>query len=1033
MPDTSPPELVGLMAGPHPDLLVGMLGILKSGSGFVPIDPDHPIERVHFILDDCRIRILVTENRHLDKAIEAARRCASLQHIICLDPFQSGDTTPDDGVRIYDCADFAREAPTAPPAHPEPDQLAYVIYTSGSTGTPKGVPITHRNLSPLLCWSRDYFRFGEHTRVLQTLNYCFDFGVFELLTTMLFGGTLHFADKTDFSTLPAYINGNEINTLHATPSFFRNLLSFSDRLESLEVLHLGGEALTGEIMEEIYDKVGEACVVYNGYGPTEATINCSIFEVGSRAVWRQRPLANVPIGKASANNYLYVLNKAGKLVPPGVPGELYVGGDGLSRGYLNRDDLTAASFIRNPFGDGGGARLYKTGDLVRYLPDGRLEFLGRRDHQVKIRGLRIELGEIEAALKQHPAVRDVVVLAVGGMGQMGPNINPISPISPINPRNREDKRLVAWLVPTQNEKPAAGELREFLGQRLPAYMAPAAYVWLDALPLTPNGKLDRRALPDPREMESARTLLAPRTPNEQRLAEIWKQVLGLDEVGVTENFFELGGDSMRIIHLVARARQTGLAISPAAVFQHPTIRAIAALAELDGARASLPAAAPPGRDAHAPSPLTPIQTSFFARQVTDPHHWNWAFLREIPEPLDPALLTESFRRLLDHHDALRMRFVQTADGWRQHTAEPEPAIPLTVTDLSALDAEAQSAAIEAAAAALQGSLDLEHGPLLRIAYFALGQGRADRLLLLFHHLVVDVISTQILMDDFQTVYQQLRRGEAVALPPKTTSYREWAHRLNEHAQSSELAEELSYWSEALSGETAALPLDFPGGDNGEASAAMVSTAFSPDETHALLRGGQDARAPEILLAALARSWARWAGPAPLLVDVEGHGREEILDGVDLSRTVGWFTSFYPVRLDPGAASAPPAESLRLVRAQMRRIPHRGIGYGLLRFLCRNPELQQSVQALPRADLNFNYLGQLDQNAPSPATTPVRMARENKGPERSLRGTRAYPLYVVGSVRGGVLRMHWNYSTNLHRQETIERLAAYFDEELRRLI
>ena len=1022
MQNISSPSLVGLMASQRPGLLIGMLGILKSGSGFVPIDPDHPVERINFIIGDCRIKVLVTEEKYLAKALEISRSSSSLKHIICLDQAMK-DASNLDGVKVFDCDDYASEEPAEKPSDVEPDQLAYVIYTSGSTGAPKGVPITHRNLSPLLCWSKDYFSFGEHTKVLQNLNYCFDFGVFELLTTLLFGGTLHFLDKDDFSAVPGYINGHGINTIHSTPSLFRSILSFGDKLEGLEVLHLGGEALTGNMVDEIFDKVGAGCVLYNGYGPTEATINCSIFEVGNRAIWKEKALANIPIGKASASNLLYILDKDCKPVPVGVPGELHVGGIGLASGYLNRAELTAEKFIELQIGDWGGQspapiRLYKTGDLARYLPDGSIEFLGRNDHQVKIRGLRIELGEIEAVLAQHPAIEEAVVLAL-----------PELPGLPGLEDAPGNKRLAAYLVSNQEAAPAIGELRGFLQQRLPAYMAPAAYVWLKALPLTPNGKLDRRALPDVgadlRVCPAA--LVAPRTPKEQTLAAIWKQILGREQLGVEDDFFEMGGDSMRIIHLVARARQSGLALTPAQVFQHPTI---AGLAEVAGV--SQAAQAEQDR-VTGPVPLTPIQHFFFERQSIDPHHWNWAFLREAPLKLDPALLTATFRHLLAHHDALRLRFQQTAGGWRQVNAEMDETVPLKVIDLSGLAAAAQKEAVGSAATALQGSLNLESGPLLRVAYFELGEERNDRMLLIFHHLVVDVISTRILMEDFQTVYQQLSRGEAVRLPAKTTSFREWSRRLSEHAQSAEIRQELSYWVEAVSAEAPALPRDYPGGDNNEASAALVSTALSAAQTRALLQempAATGVQMQEILLTALARSCARWTGQGRLLVEVEGHGREDILEGVDLSRTVGWFTSFYPALLDLSRA-AHAGEALRIVQARMQGIPRRGIGYGLLRYLCEDEEVRKRMNALPRAEVNFNYLGQLDQQTAEAA--PLRGAQEYKGPERSLRGQRSYPLYVVGSVRGGVLRMHWNYSANLHKQNTIERLASGFDEELRSLI
>jgi amino acid adenylation domain-containing protein/non-ribosomal peptide synthase protein (TIGR01720 family) len=1014
MRNNSSHSLIGLMADRRPDLLIGMLGILKSGSGFAPIDPDYPDERINYIINDCRIETLVTEEKRLARAIEISRKSPSLKHIICLDKARRKEAAHRDEVQTYDCNDYAANERTPEKSDVEPDQLAYVIYTSGSTGVPKGVPITHRNLSPLLCWSKEYFNLGERTKVLQNLNYCFDFGVFELLTTVLFGGTLHFVDRdelSDFAEYAGYINEHRINTIHSTPSFFRNLLPFSNKMESLEALHLGGEPLTGNMVDEVFNKVGSDCVLYNGYGPTEATINCSIFEVGNRSAWKDKVFANIPIGKPSANNLIYLLNKGCEPALPGTPGELYVGGAGLTYGYLNRADLTAERFVPNPFSKEPGAHLYRTGDLARYMPNGAIEFLGRIDDQVKVRGFRIELGEIESALSGHPAVQETVVLALEGVDG--------------------NKRLVAYLVPKSEVAPAISELRSFLQEKLPEYMVPTAYVFLGVFPLTPNGKVDRRALPEPDQTrpELANHFVAPRDGKEEILADIWSQVIGVERVGVYDNFFELGGDSMKSIQVVARASRAGLHFTPAQLFQHPTIANLvqsASASELTRAEQGVVTGS---------VPLMPIQRSFFERQLVDPHHWNWSFLRETPQALNPALLEQTIKHLLGHHDALRLRFYHSESGWRQFNHGLDESAPLTFIDLSQFGREEQVVALEAAAAALQGSLNLTEGPLMRVACFTTRGKQADRALLIFHHLVVDVVSAHILMEDFQTIYRQLSLGEAVELPPKTTSCREWSLRLAEQAQSSELKQELSYWMESLSGERPSLPLDYPTGVNSEASSETVFTAFSAEETRTLLQkmpAATGARMQDFLLTALTRSWARWTGQQRLLVDVDGHGREYILDDVDLSRTVGWFTSTYPMLLDIGDA-AEPGEALHIVQAQMRRVPNRGIGFGLLRYLCDDEEVKRRISAAPRAEVNFNYQGQLDQQGANRSGVPFRQARENKGPERSLRGQRSYRLYVVGNVHGGLLSMRWSYSANLHERSTIERLAAGFGDELRRLI
>jgi non-ribosomal peptide synthase protein (TIGR01720 family) len=481
--------------------------------------------------------------------------------------------------------------------------------------------------------------------------------------------------------------------------------------------------------------------------------------------------------------------------------------------------------------------------------------------------------------------------------------------------------------------------------------------------------------------------------------------------------------------VVARASQAGLHFTPAQLFQHPTI---ANLVQSSGA--SEPTRAEQGI-VTGPVPLTPIQRSFFEGQLVDPHHWNWSFLRETPQAWNPALLEQTVKRLLIHHDALRLRFHNSESGWRQFNAGLDETAHFTFIDLSQLGREEQVVAMEADAAALQGSLNLSEGPLMRLAYFTMGGKQNDRALLIFHHLVVDVVSARILMEDLQTIYQQLSRGEAVGLPPKTTSFREWSLRLAEHAQSSEQKRELSYWVESLSGERPALPLDYPTGVNSEASSETVVTAFSVEETQALLQkmpAVTGARMQDFLLTALAQSWARWTGQERLLVDVDGHGREYILEDVDLSRTVGWFISVYPVLLDLGRA-VEPSGALRIIQAQLQRVPNRGIGFGLLRYLCDDEEVRSRISAAPRAEVNFNYQGQLDQQGANRSGTPLRQARKNKGPERSLRGQRSYRLHVVGNVRGGLLGMRWGYSANLHKRSTIERLAASFDEELRRLI
>ncbi|RMF29114.1 MAG: amino acid adenylation domain-containing protein, partial [Chloroflexi bacterium] len=634
---------------------------------------------------------------------------------------------------------FAHE-PTTPPESPvTPDNLAYVIYTSGSTGKPKGTMLHHRGLCNFVrAWHQDV-RVEPDDRVLQFAAFSFDASVAEVFTTLLAGAELLLARREALLSTPdlaRLLQEQEVTAVTLPPVVLKMLPT--EGLEALRTVMSAGEACSPEIVA----RWAPGRRFFNGYGPTEVTV---------AATWAllEAPLpegtTNVPIGRPFANVRVYVLDAHRRPVPIGVPGELCVGGTGVGRGYLHRPDLTAERFIPDPFSNVPGARLYRTGDLVRFRPDGSLEFLGRIDHQVKVRGFRIELGEIEVALRRHPRIQEAVVLA------------------------REDrpgeKRLVAYVVPPPHDgaAPTVSELRTFLQETLPDYMVPAAFVVLDAMPLTPSGKVDRRALPAPDQarpdLEGA--YVAPRTREEEILAQIWAEVLGVERVGVHDNFFELGGDSILSIQVIARANQAGLRLTPRHLFQAPTVAGLAALAGT-------------GRAVEAeqgivegPVPLTPIQHWFFERNLPNPHHWNQAVLLEVHRPLAPALLEQTIGHLLAHHDALRLRFRRRgeegtrrrgdeamrrrgdeamrergdeAGAWEQVNAGLEDTVPLTWLDLSALPEPARRPAIEATAAQAQASLNLTYGPLLRALYFDLGPDVPDRLLLVIHHLAVDGVS-----------------------------------------------------------------------------------------------------------------------------------------------------------------------------------------------------------------------------------------------------------------------------------------------------
>jgi amino acid adenylation domain-containing protein/non-ribosomal peptide synthase protein (TIGR01720 family) len=969
-----PDVTVGLCLERSTDLIVGLLGIMKAGGAYVPLDPGLPQARLSMILAEAGARVLVTRSTLAKDLGKQAEAVVSLDH---------------------EAEVLANEESSNPQRRMHEEHLAYVIFTSGSTGRPKGVAVEHRQLINYLnaIWEKLEMPEGSSFAMVSTISA--DLGNTVLFSALCKSGTLHLIAEERSSNAEAladYFSRNQIDCLKIVPTHLSALLAVGNPAGVLPrcKLVLGGDACPWTLVERI-GTLSQDCAVLNHYGPTEATVGALTYELGEE----QLPSETVPLGRPLGNVHAYILDNKLHPVPIGVAGELHLGGAGLARGYINRPGATAEKFIPNPFND-RGERLYKTGDRARYLSDGQIEFLGRIDNQVKIHGYRIELGEIESALREHEDVTTGVVIA------------------------REDrgaKQLVAYLV--TRKKLTSAELRSFLNHKLPDYMVPTSFIFLERLPLTLNGKLDRNALPAPDYLQSDGEFTAPRTDVEKLLAQIWSAVLGVERVGVHDNFFDLGGDSILSIQIVARANQAGLKLTPRQLFQHQTV---AELATVVGSVIQTEQGLVTGG-----VPLTPIQARFFELDQPELHHYNQSMLLEVNGPVDAKVLEKAIELLLVQHDALRFRYAKNHDGWKQTVAAPDSVIPFERIDLSA-EAE-QTSRMSDHAATLHASLNLEHGPLLRAALFDRGPQQNSYLLVVIHHLVVDGVSWRILLEDLHTTYQQLSRGEAPSLPAKTTSFKSWAERLLAHAQSAELHEELSYWSEARP--AARLPLDHSNGMNTVASARTISVTLNADETRELLQAlpvAYRTQINEVLLAALACVLTTWTKGDSLLIDLEGHGREEILEDVDLSRTVGWFTTIFPVVLDCKDSDTP-VETLRSVKEQLRTIPNRGIGYGLLKYY--DAAAASRLRALPQAQLRFNYLGQIDRVFVD--SSMFALAPHQTGPAQSLKAERAYLLNIIAMVTGGELKLQWTYSENIHRHETIERLAQQHLLQLRTLI
>ena len=1022
-----PEVVVGIYSDRSLEIIIAILAILKAGGAYLPLDSKLPLENLSFRLQDANIPIVLTKqnlvknlaNNEIEK--------------ICLDS---------------DWDKISQESTENPTSEVTPENLIYLIYTSGSTGKPKGVAVEHQQLSNYIYSIQDILQCTIATYAIVS-TFAADLGNTVVFPALCSGGTLHIISEErvfDAEALTDYFSTHPIDCLKIVPSHLGALLSSShpEKILPRQRLILGGEALSWQLLERI-QKLAPDCQIFNHYGPSETTVGVTTFkldnkELPSAAETEYSSYAKtVPLGSPIANTHIYILDKHQQPVPIGVAGELHIGGAGLSRGYLNRPELTAEKFITIPLPSplererlenispfqiekldnvpplqtgkldnvpplqrgvrGDSSSLYKTGDLARYLPDGNIEFLGRIDNQIKIHGFRVELGEIETAINQHPAVAETVVI--------------------LRKDEPERQRLVAYVVLNQELESLSAQLRNFLTEKLPEPTIPSAFVPLKSLPLTANGKIDRKALPTPETILSQNTFVAPTTTVEKQLAEIWAEVLRIEKVSINDNFFGLGGDSILGIQVIAKANQVGLNITPKQLFAHQTIAKLATVVD------ALPAFIAEQGIVTGEVPLTPIQHWFFQQNLPEAHHWNQSVLLEVSPEINLTLLEETLSHLLQHHDGLRLRFVENEGKWQQFLEEPKEQIPFVRI------AVADDSEFEDLATQIQASLNLSQ-ELIKVALFEFSGNQPNRLLIAIHHLVVDGISWRVLLADFQTVYQQLSQGSEIKLPAKTTSFKQWSEKLGDYAKSEELKSELNYWIKELSQPVAHLQKDYPEGDNTVALSKTVSVTLTQEETQALLQevpAAYQTQINDVLLTALVLAWQQQTGNSSLMVDLESHGREDIFSDVNLSRTTGWFTSIFPVGLNL-QADVEVGNALKIVKEKLRAIPNGGIGYGLLRYL-GDEETVSQLQELPKSDIRFNYLGQFDGNLqPSSLFKP---ASESRGIGRSLKGTRFYPLDIGGSVSGGKLQLNWTYSSAIHHQNTIANLAECYVEKLRKII
>ncbi len=799
--NVGPEVLVGICIERSLEMVIGLLGILKAGGAYVPVDPTYPKERVASMLEDTQAPVLLTQQRVLaglveDRGSKPVLSPSAMLRINSAEGIEDGDPRSsifNSRIQVV-CLDteweaIAQESEENAVRCTSARNAAYVIYTSGSTGQPKGVMIEHCGLSNTLDWLTDRLELSAKDRCLLKTPITFDAAGREFFPTLIAGGSLIIAEAQghrDSRYIAEIIRNQRISIFHCVPSLLRLLMEEPalDGAVALRAVMCGGEVLPPQVVMRFQHRSGAK--LYNVYGPTEAIIDSTYWLCEGVSAH-----STIPIGRPIPNARMYILDEALRPVPLGVPGNLHIGGASLARGYLNRPELTAEKFVPNPFSEEPGARLYKTGDLARYLPDGNIEFLGRVDHQVKIRGFRIELGEIEAALDQHPAVREAVVLA--------PEDAP------------GEKRLVAYVVADRDPVPTTTDLRSFLKEKLPEHMVPALFVLLDALPLMPNGKVDRRALPAPDRTrpELDKEFVPPRTPAEELLSEIWAQVLDIERVGIYDNFFDLGGHSLLATQVVSRIREAFQVELPLRrLFEVPTVAGLAesiAVAQSAGQNLLAPPILPIPRDGNLPLSFAQQRLWFIDQLEPGNSAYNIPAAIRLRGPLNLPALEQSLNEIVKRHESLRTTFAMV-DGRPTQVIAPALMIKLPVVDLRKLaEAEREIEVRRLVTDAAERPFDLSQGPLVRVALLRLGDEEYVGLLTM-HHIVSDGWSTGILIREMARLYVAYSSGQSLSLPELPIQYADFAHWQRQWLQGEVLETQLAYWKQQLAGAPSLLEL-----------------------------------------------------------------------------------------------------------------------------------------------------------------------------------------------------------------------------------
>lgn len=957
-------SIVAIMETHSIELMISIFAVMKAGAAYLPIDPNYPKKRINYMLEDSKSNVLLTNFKITDE-IKFKGNIININ---------------DENMQEYSKNNL--------PKFNSLNDLVYIIYTSGSTGKPKGVMIEHQGLTNYIWWAKKMYLKNEEEAMALYSSISFDLTVTSIFTPLISGNkiVIYDNDETEF-VLYKVLRENKTTVLKLTPAHLTLLKDMDNTESNIKRFIVGGEDLKVNLAKEVYNSFGKIIEIYNEYGPTETVVGCMIYKYDEE----KDKGVSVPIGHPADNMQIYILDNELNSVSTGLVGELYISGDGVARGYLNREELTHERFIENPFIK--GKRMYKTGDTARYLENGATEYVGRIDNQVKIRGHRIELGEIERYLIENECVKDAVVVYKEDLS--------------------ENKFLNAYLV--AKKKITDVQLKEWLLKFLPKYMIPTNFIFMEKLPLTLNGKVNYDLLPEPEPVE--REFIKYETLAEKELVKAMEEILGIENISMNDNYYQLGGDSIKAIQIASKLKNVGLNIKVKDILAHDSIEETAAIIEEDGVIRSISQDKSEGI-----AKRIPIVEWFFNQKFSNESFYNQHVLLEYKERLDINKVIIAVNKLTEHHDALRINYDRRSNELYYNNKKFNEMYAFKYFNLSQYSYDKQCKNIKKIIDETNSSINIENSSLFNVVMMDLEDDR-QALLFTAHHLIVDGVSWRVILDDFITVLKQLDEGSEIRLPLKTHSYKDWAEALRTYSRN-DFSKEVDYWNSILNKE-----INYNVDWNNEEDIVETSNILSKEideETLSSLIQKVDQiyniDLNEVLIIGLVLTLNKLTNKDDIIVELERHGREAINDYVDVSRTVGWFTSMYPAYFSIEHEDI--EDNIKSLKEQFRNIPNKGFNYSILKFL--NKELKGKETKYVR----FNYLGDfdniIDKEKLDISDIEFGLNSDNKNSLTAL-------IEIGAIIINKKLKVTAEYSKKRFNDETIEKFIEDYTETLKLIL